>query len=99
MNDNFKAAINEVRTCEVAILDIRFPMSIPLRICLFKNSKLTGERVCFGSEIAEQFYGQSFRSMLIDETEVVVHKAMPASITVHFSEELPEEEEAAPEWN
>jgi hypothetical protein len=61
-------------------------MAIPLRICLFKNSKLTGEKVCFGSETAEQFYGQSFRSLLIDESEVVVHKAMPASMTVHFDE-------------
>lgn len=29
--------------------------------------------------------------MLIDETEVVVHRAMPASITVHFDEIVAEE--------
>lgn len=57
-----------------------------MRICLFKNSRMSGEKVCFGSETAEQFYGQSFRSLLIDETEVVVHKAMPGSIAVVFDE-------------
>jgi len=28
-------------------------MNIPLRICLFKNSRMAGEKICFGSETAE----------------------------------------------
>jgi hypothetical protein len=53
-------------------------------MCLFKNSKMQGERTCFSSETAEQYYGLSFVSMLIDEEEVVVHKAKPGSIIVEF---------------
>jgi hypothetical protein len=47
---------------------------------------MQGERTCFSSETAEQYYGLSFSSMLIDEEEVIVHKATPGSIVVEFDQ-------------
>ncbi|CAK56407.1 unnamed protein product (macronuclear) [Paramecium tetraurelia] len=83
MNAQFEL-LGSMGKCEIALLDIRYPNSAQLRICLFKEPKLEGQKACFTNENKDAYFGQEFKSMMIEENEVMIHRSMPGSIAIQF---------------
>lgn len=50
MGDEMFEIISQKQKCEVALLDVRYPNNLGLRICLFKSAKMEGQSACFNND-------------------------------------------------